>query len=366
MKSNNRLLSLDVLRGLTVAGMIIVNNGAGREHFIPLEHAEWNGMTPCDLVFPFFLFMVGVSMAFSLSKFTAPTSSAMPLPAKSDAVKKVLMRTLKMFVIGLLLNASGPLLKGSPDVLANLRIWGILQRIAVCYCAGALIVLYVNPKHLWKIIIAILTGYAAILLTCNGYEPNDSNIACIIDRALFGEAHLYTKSPIDPEGLLGCLPAIAHTLIGTIVGGIIRQKDELTVRLTRIFCIATSMAVIGYLLSYGLPLNKRVWSPSYVLVTCGIAASLLAVFTVLIDIKKKQSWCTPFRWFGMNAIVLFVASGLLARIIGVCEIPGTIYDTLLGWGLTPQWASLGYALLFLATMTLLAWTMYRRKIFIKL
>ena len=364
-KMNNRLLSLDVLRGLTVAGMIVVNNGAG-EPFIPLEHAEWNGMTPCDLVFPFFLFMVGVSMAFSLGKFTQPATSNGPQPSKTDAIKKVLSRTLKLIVIGLTLNVLTPLLKGSPDILANLRFWGILQRIAVCYCITSFIVLYVKPKYFWKIIIALLTIYGVILLTGNGYANDETNLAAIIDRALFGQSHLYAKAPIDPEGLLGSISSVAHTLIGVIVGFHIKQKEELSMRLTRIFTLAASIAIIGYLLSYGLPLNKRVWSPSYVLVTCGIAASLLGVFTMVIDIQKKQDWCHPFQWFGMNAISLFVASALLARFFSLWKIPGTLSQTFLSWGCTEQWASLLYALSFLAVNTLLAWAMYKRKIFIKL
>lgn len=361
----NRLLSLDVLRGLTIAGMIIVNNGVGGEPFIPLEHAEWNGLTPCDLVFPFFLFMVGVSIAFALGKFSPMAEEPQP---KGAAIKKILVRTLKMFVIGLLLNASGPLIKGTPvmETLENLRIWGILQRIAVCYCIASFIILYLKPKHLWKIIFALLIIYGGILIGCNGYAHDESNIAAIIDQAIFGKAHLYTKDAIDPEGLLGLIACVAHTLIGVIVGFIIKDKEPLDKRLVRLFTLAVFMAIGGYLLHFGLPLNKRVWSPSYVFVTCGLAASLLGAFTVLIDIRGKKAWSTPFQWFGTNAIVLFVASGLMARIVGIWKLPSKLYDVLVGWGLTPQWASLGYSLVFLGVMTLLAYAMYKKKVFIKL
>lgn len=362
---NQRLLSLDVLRGMTIAGMIVVNNGAGGTSFIPLEHAEWNGLTPCDLVFPFFLFMVGVSIAFALGRYSPASGQALD---KGPALRKICVRTLKMFLIGLLLNASGQLLKGTslPDTLATLRVWGILQRIAVCYCLGSLILLYVQPRHFGKIIFSLLTLYTGMLLLGHGYVKGEENIICLVDRALFGQAHLYTKSPIDPEGLLGVIPSVAHTLTGVITGFFIKEKEELPQRLTRIFVLATCLALAGYLLSFGLPLNKRIWSPSYVLVTCGIAASLLATLTWVIDFRKRRSWTPPLQWFGMNAIALFVISMLLAQVIKIWHIPAFLFDTYSRWGLGAEWASLAYALTFLAVMTLVAYVMYRKKIFIKL
>ena len=160
---NSRLLSLDVLRGMTIAGMIVVNNGAGGTCFTPLEHAEWNGLTPCDLVFPFFLFMVGVSIAFALGKYSPASEDEL---AKQPALRKIMVRTLKMFLIGVLLNASGQLLKGIPlyETLATLRILGILQRIALCYGLASLLTLWVQPRHFWKIIISLLVLYGIVLL----------------------------------------------------------------------------------------------------------------------------------------------------------------------------------------------------------
>ena len=362
---NSRLLSLDVLRGMTIAGMIVVNNGAGGTCFTPLEHAEWNGLTPCDLVFPFFLFMVGVSIAFALGKYSPASEEEL---AKQPALRKIMVRTLKMFLIGVLLNASGQLLKGIPlyETLATLRIWGILQRIALCYCLASLLTLWVQPRHFWKIIISLLVLYGIVLLQGNGYVKGEENIICLIDRALFGQAHLYTKSPIDPEGLLGVIPSVAHTLIGVIVGFRIKEKDDLPLRLTRLFTLATLLALSGYLLSFGLPLNKRIWSPSYVLVTCGMATALLSTLIVFIDMNQRKAWTPPFQWFGMNAIVLFVASVLLAQVIKVWHLPTLLFDTYSRCGLPPEWASLAYALTFLGVLTLLAYVLYRNKIFIKL
>ena len=168
---NHRLLSLDVLRGLTIVGMIIVNNGVGERCFVPLEHAAWNGLTPTDLVFPFFLFMVGVSIALSLGKYSPAASLSL---AKGPAIRKVLVRSVKLFLIGLLLTFSGPLLRGKPipEILEGLRIWGVLQRIALCYLFAALISLYVRPQHLWRVIAALLIAYTAFLLLGNGYAAD--------------------------------------------------------------------------------------------------------------------------------------------------------------------------------------------------
>lgn len=375
-KGNNRLLSLDVLRGLTVVGMILVNNGAGHVHFAPLEHCAWNGMTPCDLVFPFFLFMVGVSIAFSLGKYTETNLQAEAQTSKAPVIRKILIRTLKMFLIGVLLHAWDMWVWDEENILANLRIWGVLERIALCYCATSLIVIFVRKRYYWHIIVALLALYSIILLIGNGYAQDESNIASIIDRALFGEAHLYHKSPIDPEGLLGTMPSIAHTLIGVVIGMIIKGKEALSERLVRLFTVACSIAIIGYLLSYGFPLNKRIWSPSYVLVTCGLATALLGIFTVVTDIKKREKWSRPFRWFGMNAIILYVVSEMLPSLMWKCKIPSSIYNSLvsvMGYSEAEsapetvlQVASLGYALSFVLLMTLLAWAMYRKKFFVKI
>ena len=362
---NNRLVSLDVLRGLTIVGMIIVNNGVGERCFVPLEHAAWNGLTPTDLVFPFFLFMVGVSIALSLGKY----SPAAPLPlAKGTALRKVVVRSVKLFLIGLLLTFSGPLLRGKPipEILEGLRIWGVLQRIALCYLLAALISLYVRPQHLWRVIAGLLVAYTAILLLGNGYAADETNLACIIDRALVGPSHVYAHSPVDPEGLLGTLSAVAHTLIGVVVGFMIKKASPLSDRLVCIFSLATALSLGGYLLSYGLPINKTIWSPSYTLLTSGIAAALLAWLTVLTDLRGWTAWYRPFQWFGTNAITLFVGSGLLARIFIPLHIPRIVYDAYLSTGISAEWASLAYALTFLALMTAVAYWMYRKQIFLKL
>ena len=362
--SSNRLLSLDILRGLTVAGMILVNNGAGHEHFYPLTHSAWNGLTPCDLVFPFFLFMVGVSI---------------PMSSKSS-MGRILWRSVKMFAIGVLLHAWDMWIWGSDEILANLRIWGVLERIALCYLAVATLHHYCKSLPSWRSLIPVfcltlLVVYTGILLLGNGYAQDETNIAGIIDRWLVGENHLYHKSPIDPEGLLGTLSAIAHTLIGLHCGLIVKDKVLLQERLIRLFCMASGLILCGWFLSFGLPLNKRIWSPSYVLVTCGFATALLSL---LICYEKRREQEMPdksslfnlpfsfFHSFGLNPIALYVLSEMLAPISGILNLGGMMHESLTAMGLSPQLASLCYALSFVAFMSLIAQFLYRRRIYIRL
>ncbi len=366
--SSKRLLSLDVLRGLTVFGMILVNNGAGHEHFYPLTHSAWNGLTPCDLIFPFFLFMVGLSI---------------PMSNRTD-VRRIVWRSVKMFVLGVALHAWDMWIGGKEDIIGNLRLWGVLERIALCYLAVGVFHHYVKPAShyiniMWGTIIALLVGYGVVLLVGNGYAQDETNIACIIDRWLVGEAHLYHKSPIDPEGLLGTLPSIAHTMIGLYVGWIVKQQTSLSNRLIQLFSLASCLILFGYLISFGLPLNKRIWSPSYVLVTCGFASSLLGLLILCVDsegiskdkssaflLHLKNGLFQIFTFFGLNAIALYVISEMLAPVMGYFGVGDAMSSWLIDCGLSPQFSSLCYALSFDLLMTLIAWLMYRRRLFIKL
>jgi len=203
--SNKRLISLDVLRGITVAGMILVNDGYG-ESFSTLRHSTWNGMTPCDLVFPFFLFIMGISTYLSLRKYA--------FKANKTVIGKIFKRTILIFLIGLAINWFDKAIGGDWLPWQTIRIMGVMQRIALCYCAVSLIALIVNHKYLLHVAFALLIIYTLILLYGNGYAQDASNIAARIDNAVFGYDHLYHKSPVDPEGLLGTISAIAHTLLG--------------------------------------------------------------------------------------------------------------------------------------------------------
>ena len=356
-ENKQRLLSLDILRGITVAGMILVNNGYG-ESFEMLRHVEWNGMTPCDLVFPFFLFIMGVSTYLSLSK-----SGFRP---SAPVVWKIIRRTVLLFVIGLAINWFDHAIWGDPLCFGHLRIWAVLQRIALSYGIVSVFVLLVNHKWIVPTIIALLVIYSAILIWGNGYAADSSNILARVDLSLFGYDHLYHKSPVDPEGLLGTISSVAHVLIGFYCGKLIKQRQSVKDKVLALFFLGAVLALGGYLLSYGLPLNKRIWSPSYVMVTCGMAASLLALLMTIIDILGKKGWTTFFQVFGINPLFLYVASEFFAIFFGWLGFSSAVFDAIHSVISHPQTASLCYAVSFVLFNFLLGYILYRRRIYIKL
>lgn len=355
---NKRLLSLDILRGITVAGMILVNSGWG-ESFEMLGHSAWNGMTPCDLVFPFFLFIMGISCYLSLVK-----SEFKPTP---QVIRRIVKRTVLLFAIGLFINWFDHAIEGDLLCFGHLRIWAVLQRIALCYGIVSLFALFCNHKYTVPVIIGLLVIYTAILLIGNGYaEDATINILAQVDLKLFGYDHLYHHTPVDPEGLLGTISAVAHTLLGFYCGRLIRQKDTVSDKVIALFVVGTVCVIGGYLLSYGLPLNKCIWSPSYVFVTCGLASLLQAFLMYVIDIQKKSGWTTFFHVFGVNALALYVSSELLAILLGHLGISGWVYDGLHAVITPDKWASLAYALYFVLLNFAIGYILYRKKIYIKL
>ena len=352
-----RLLSLDILRGITVAGMILVNNGHG-ESYEMLTHSKWTGLTPCDLVFPFFLFIMGVSTYLSLSKSGFKSSA--------PVIWKIIRRTLLLFAIGLAINWLDHAVEGDLLCFVHLRLWAVLQRIALCYGIVSVFVLTVNHKCIVPTIIALLVVYAAILLWGNGYAEDESNILARVDRSLFGYDHLYHKSPVDPEGLLGTISSVAHVLIGFYCGRLIKRRHEVKNKVLAIFFIGAALALGGYLLSFGLPLNKRIWSPSYVLVTCGMAASLLALLMTVIDIRGHRRWTTFFHVFGINPLFLYVASEVFAIFFGAWGVSDAVFEAIHSVIAHPQTASLCYAITFVLFNFLLGYILYRKRIYIKL
>ncbi len=354
-----RLLSLDILRGITVASMILVNNGGGRYVFSPLRHCAWNGLTPCDLVFPFFLFMVGISTYLSLSKGGFQPSA--PL------VRKILKRTLLIAVVGWAIYWFDAICYGDFLPFGHLRIPGVLQRIALCY--GAVSLLAVTLPHKWLpwIAGALLGGYAILLSIGNGYTPDETNLIAIVDKAVFGEAHLFRKSPIDPEGLLSTLPCIAHVLIGFWCGRLIQTTADNKDKVLRLFVTGFALVAIGYLCTDAYPLNKRIWSPTFVLVTCGSASLLLATLMYAIDVKGlRQRWQTFFHVFGVNPLFLYVASDVVAILLDSFGLKVPIYQCIESVVSNPYLASLTYSLLFVAAMGAMGWPLHQKKIYIKL
>lgn len=353
-----RLLSLDVLRGITVCGMILVNNAGGSVSYAPLRHSVWNGLTPCDLVFPFFLFMVGISTYISLRKFDFKPSH--------EVVKKIFRRTFLIILIGLGIEWFGYVCKGEFFPIDTLRIPGVLQRIGLCYGIVSLMVIYIRHKYLPWIAGGLLVVYSILLLVGNGYTCDDTNILAVIDRSIFGEAHLYKKSPVDPEGLMSSLSAIAHTLIGFMCGKLLLEKISVNRRIVKLISVAVIMLAVGYILSLWMPLNKRIWSTSFVFVTCGWGSLLLALLMYVIDVKEVNKGWTFFLVFGMNPLFLYVLSEVVAIAFSEWDIRKVIYEGILIVFTDPYFASLIYALLFCSLMCLAGYILHRKKIYIKI
>lgn len=373
-QQGSRLVSLDVFRGMTVMFMIFVNNGAGEQIFSTLQHSKWNGMTPCDLVFPFFLFIMGVATYLSLKKTGFQWSWSV--------VRKVVKRSLLLFVIGLAINWFDMACDGRPFDLAHLRIMGVMQRIGLCYgitCFVVLALRSLSPKMegLVGVITALLVAYSGMILMWGGYNYDAAtNILAIVDRVLLGPAHLYRKSPVDPEGLLSTLPAIAHTLIGFATARWAFEKDAEGASdsrrvMSRFLLCGALMLWIGFLLSFGLPVNKRIWSPSFVLVSCGFGALAQGMLVYWIDLRRRrenspQPLTTAALVFGTNPLLLYVVSEVVGIGFGAIGIKSGVYDFLHSVIANGYWASAVYASLFVGLHALLGYLLWKRRIFIKL
>ncbi len=389
--SKNRILALDILRGITIAGMILVNNPGSWAHiYAPLSHAQWNGLTPTDLVFPFFMFIMGISTYISLRKFDFALTK--------DSVVKVLKRTLYIFLTGMAIGWFSRFCfywHSAPEELSffeklweaswtfdRIRILGVMQRLALCYCAASFAAMTLKHRQIVGLIVVLLVGYSVLLLTGNGYAYNEENILSIVDRAILTPAHMYKDNGIDPEGLLSTLPAIAHVLIGFCVGRVMmgdKSKEQQTDRvldshIIKLFLIGTVLTFSGFLLAYGLPINKKIWSPTFVLTTCGLASSLLALLIWIIDVKGYKRWSVFFEAFGVNPLYLYVQGGVLSILFGAIHIPWgegsvniitLIYSKTLLQILPPTAASCVYALLFVTLNWCIGYQLYKRKIYIK-
>lgn len=345
-EASGRIKSVDIFRGLTIALMILVNNpGNWDTAFAPLRHAPWNGLTPTDCVFPFFLFIMGVSMYLSLRKSGFRLSW------------RVLRRTLLLFAVGLTLNYIGGVVFGGDWAASHLRIMGVLQRFALCYGITAVIVATVDQKWLRWIAAGLLVGYSALLLAGNGYCYGTDNILSRVDFAVFGENHLYSDGGIEPEGLLSTIPAIAHTIIGFLVGKMLVEGD-----LRKMDMAGWAMVMGGFFLMYALPINKKVWSPTFVLVTTGAATLILSLIHYLADEKGIWKRTGFFMTFGSNAIFCYVLSDIVAWTFIGTGLQRTVM------GLLPEGpvSSLLWALGCILVVYLLALPLWKKKIYIKL
>jgi len=374
--ASNRLLSLDFFRGFTVAAMILVNNpGSWDSVYSPLLHAPWHGCTPTDLIFPFFLFIVGVSIHFSFQhKRDDPFSGNF---------RKIARRSFILILAGILLAWFTLPLGRMVDMerLSTLRIPGVLQRIGVVFFFCSII--YIRTTWVTQVrLVAVLLLLYYLLMTLipvPGFgSPNlepGTNLAAWTDR-LFLDGHLWSQSKTwDPEGVLSTVPAIATGIIGMLTGQLFDQIQNPSERVTWIFLFGLLLVVSGMAWDMAFPINKSLWTSSYVLYTGGWAMQVLAASHWLIDIRRYQSWIKPFLYFGMNAIFAFVLSGVMAKVLlrirlNVDQGEGIslwtyIYQHGYASWLEPKVASLGFALTFVLIFYVVLRWMYHRSIFIK-
>ena len=359
----DRVESVDVLRGFTIVAMILVNTpGSWGSVYAPLLHAEWHGYTPTDLIFPFFLCIVGISIAFVYSGKTASWA----------IYSKIGIRSLKLIGLGLFLNLFLPYFPFVKD-LSMVRIPGVLQRIGVVFFITAILSMHCNWKKLFGITIIILFGYWMLL----GFIPLPDGAAPTFDRApnnwanyldmLVFNNHTW-KPDYDPEGALSTLPAMATAMIGVLIGKVMVYQHSMKILL--LFCLGGAMIGFGYVWNNWFPFNKAIWSSSFVLVTAGWASSILAVLYYVIDVKKKRIG-TIFKYVGANAIVIYVVSSFITETfyllsIGSTSIHGWLYATFFTSVIAiPKLASLMYAVMAVLFYVWMAYILYRKKIFIK-
>ena len=372
-EKQDRLISLDAFRGATIALMILVNTPGTWGHvYAPLRHAQWHGCTLTDLVFPFFLFIIGVSMRFSFEKYE--------FCKWGPLFKKVVWRTITIFTIGLLLNAF-PFVRQDWD-WSHFRIMGVLQRIALAYIMASFIVVRADIIGIVKISLGLLFGYWILLMGYGWYSGLDpyalkSNLILIVDAYIFGENHLYggTGISFDPEGLLSTIPSIVTVLIGFLVGTMIKTAEDHKDNTQRMAVLGALLIIFGWGWGFVFPINKQLWTSSYVLYTSGIATVVLAGLIWLVDVKGLKTWTKPFVIFGANAIFLYAASGIWVKILLKIsfELDGKMisgYGYLYQTVFQPFAGDLNGSFLFALFHVFMFWLilawMYRKKIFIKI
>jgi predicted acyltransferase len=380
------MVSLDVFRGITIAAMILVNDPGSWSHiYPPLEHADWNGWTPTDLIFPAFLFMVGVSMTLS---FASRASRGMTQTALAF---HIVWRSALIFAIGLFLN-------GFPSFdFASIRIMGVLQRIAMCYLVAGLLYLFLtrrkggaeaalrarsNAVVIAGVVVILLAGYWALMTFVPvpgygaGHLGKQDNLGAYIDRSLLG-GHLWGESVTwDPEGLLSTIPAIATLLVGILAGEWLRSDREGKRKAVGLAAAGVVLLIAGRLLHPFFPINKNLWSSTFVLFTGGFAMLALAACYWAVDLRGWRKWAAPWLVFGMNAILAYILAALVSEISTDFQFSDSHYrqTTLHGWlyercfvpHASPVNASLAFAIFFVFVIFLLLWPFYRWKVFVRI
>lgn len=379
--AESRLLALDVLRGITITAMVLVNNpGSWSYIYAPLKHAQWHGLTPTDLIFPFFVFMMGFSIGIVIKR------------AKSFPIqhKKVWGRTVKLFGLGIFLflfyiNFQLAEFSWIEDRLYKIRVFGVLQRLAIVYIITYYIAFYLSLKTQKIILVGILIGYWGV----NAFVPYQDSLGNIyvgelafgnsfaawLDDFILGSQHLYYKNALpfafDPEGILSTIPAVASAITGVLAANTLNNNSLVKLEKAKILAIyGALMLASGYLVSIIVPINKQLWTSSFVLVTSGWACAMLAGLIWLLDIKGYKKWSAPFVVFGVNAIGFFVFSGILARIlliipVGETSLKGVLYNNYFSQIISPTFGSLFFALCFCALCYLIFYKLYQKQIIFK-
>ena len=367
-KSSGRLVSLDIFRGLTLAFMIIVNTpGSWQYVYSPLEHSKWNGCTPTDLVYPFFLFIVGMSTFYSLKKYGNEINGS--------SILRIFRRTVTIFAVGLFLT----IFPYFGRDYSTLRIIGVLQRIALAYCMGSLICLAVRREYLWIVIAVLLLLYWGILAFFGGADPYSlqGNFVLKADLAILGKNHLYKGFgiPFEPEGLLSTIPAIGTVIIGYFIGGMLGKGSASGKSVIKLLLLGAAAIGLGYLWNMIFPINKPLWTSSYVLYSAGIAMCVFAVIYLITDVLKLQAWGTFFVVFGTNAIFAYFLAGIWTRLMLIIKISSgsttvNLYDWFYSRVCVPVAGNLNGSLMFAIIQMLLIWgvvlILYRKKIMIRL
>lgn len=427
--AQKRLVSLDVFRGITIAGMVLVNNpGTWSAIYGPLKHAEWHGITPTDYVFPFFLFIVGIAIPMALGR-------RIEAGISRDIYFKISKRAVTIFAVGLIMSAlpffnftdsqipyflkivsmlglsaalflylwdkpktalivAGVIfavlavlwLAGSvfvPYNVAGMRIPGVLQRIAVCYLIVSILFLHTNWKQQALIGGGLLLSYWFLMSAipvpgCEIATIDDKacNLAAYLDRLILGEAHIWRSAKVfDPEGILSTIPAIVTTISGVLTGTWLTTKRGDLEKVSGMFFFGVVLVAVGWVWNWEFPFNKSLWTSSYVLYTSGLALCFLGFCYWLIDIKGYKRWAKPFIIFGVNALALFVFSGIFARILGLVKVTASdgasislqkwIFDTFFLSIASPINASLMFAVSFILFWLFLMWLLHRKRIYIK-
>lgn len=368
--SSPRFLALDVLRGMTICFMIIVNNpGSGAEPFSPLLHASWDGFTPTDLVFPTFLFVVGNAMSFSMPRYRQSGTSSV--------LTKLFKRTVIIFLLGFLLywfpffsETPGGGFQFSP--ISGTRIMGVLQRIALTYCAAGLMIHFLSKKQVWSLSVIFLLGYWLVLYVFGDYTMA-GNAGQKLDLLVFGESHLYQGEGMafDPEGILSTFPSIVNVIAGYYAGVLIQEKGKSYETVAKLFIAAFVLLCIAYFWDFVFPINKKLWTSSFVLYTVGLDLCILGILFFTLEIKGFTKGSYFFQVFGKNPLFIYFLSEILYTLFYLIKTPsGTpLYDAIsisvFQRILPGAWGSLAFALGYVLLCWLIGYWMDRKKIYVR-